>query len=136
MEKLYIVKTRKMVLGLGIMGPLTSPVRIEDRYVLDMVSRGYEVWAVNPKDTTEQIKLTPRNVKSITFKNTRATGVRQRKTNKEFQDIEKPIVVGVVSDGNENVTISKQNDNKKKEDKKKNNSQEEEKITAPDAFEK
>ena len=135
MEKLYIVKSRKMILGLDLMGPLTTPTHIDEHDVLNMVNRGYDIWAVNPKDHSEQIKLTSHNVRRVTFSNSRAAGVRQKKINRDFQDLDKPVVVSVVKNEEETFTVTKQNDKPKKEEKKKEEHKEE-KITSPDAFEK
>ena len=135
MAKLYVVKSSKMIIGLNIMGPLSTPTAMEYKDVLEMVSRGYDIYEVNPKDSREQIKLSKSNVNTVKFKNSRATGVLQRKLNKEFQEMEKPVVVGVVKNDDTQVVITKHHDKVKKEEAKKNNNEDSEvKVSTPDNF--
>ena len=143
MEKLYTVTTPATIIGMDdIMGPLTTPSKMNFADVLDMVRRGYEIYQVNPYDNSEKIRVNISNINSIKFKTSISDATIQRKLNREIQEMNKSMLVDVVSketkvesvDNNvekpeKDYTKNKQNENKK-------NSDTAEKITKPDSFTK
>ena len=134
MAKLYTVASSKPIIGLGIYGPLSTPTPMVYNDVLEMVTHKYDVYEVNPADYTEKVKVTISNINTITFKNSRAVSLRNRKRNREIQEMSKPVVVSTVKTETEQVVVTKQNDKNKKEDNKNNKS--EVKVSTPDAFKK
>ena len=137
MRKLYIVTTPKKILGMAdIVGPLTTPSEIKFTDVLQMVRLGYNIYQVNPYDHSEKIKVTITNINDIEFKNSISKALSQRKLNREIQEMDKPVVVDVVTkapkqkEPEEEVVVKET----VKEKKKQNNDQE--KILKPDAFTK
>ena len=141
MVKLYTVDTPKVIIGMyDIQGPLTTPSKMEFANVLEMVRRGYKIYQVNPYDYNEKVRVTVSNINSIKFKTTRAANVAQRKLNQEIQDMDKPMMVDVVSkdkETTENIKSTEKDhgkNNKHNEGKNVNKLPEGEKITTPDNF--
>ena len=97
MTNLYTVESNREILGLGgIYGPLSEPTAIPYNDVLQMVRLGYKIYQVNPKDPTEKVKVTIKNINTIRFSNSRAMAVNKRKLNREIQEMGKPIMADVV----------------------------------------
>ena len=143
MDKLYTVASTKPIYGMGkIQGPLTTPSKIDFADVLEMVRKGYDIYQVNPVDHSEKVKVTISNINNITFKNTRSTTTLQRKLNREIQELNKPMIVDVVSKDTKSVEfVETKVDNKQQKDSNKNKQNENkkdnvEKISTPDTFTK
>ena len=134
MSKLYIVTTPKTIIGMSdIMGPLTTPSEIEFAAVLEMVRLGYDIYQVNPYDYNEKIKVTLSNIHNIKFKSSISMAFSQRKLNREIQEMDKPIMVDVLTkEQKEKETVEMSKDRKEK----KNKEVEPEKIVKPDDFSK
>lgn len=139
MDKLYIVKSQKTIIGMhDIMGPLTTPSKMKFSNVLEMVRKGYDIYQVNPYNTTEMVKVTISNINDINFSISRSTAASQKKLNREFQEMDKPIIVDVVSKENKPINNTKENkeDQKNKQNDNKKSSDTNEKISKPDDFTK
>lgn len=145
MEKKYIVTSPRVILGLGIQGPITTPIKIDFNNLLRMIRTGYEIYQVNPYDPSEKVRVTISNMHTITFKNTRPQVVKREIENKKNQLIDKRLLVNVVphttQTQNDNKPVEEKKDEKKQDNKyndfkNKNNSTEVEKVTKPDTFTK
>lgn len=139
MEKLYVVESPRTIIGMGdIQGPLTSPSKMEFANVLEMVRRGYKIFQVNPYDHSEKVRVTVSNINNIKFKVTRSKSCTQRKLNREIQEMNKPILVDVVSKDtkvNENKNANKDQGKQNKQNDVKVNV-EVEKVDQADDFTK
>lgn len=110
MEKLYIVTSRKNIIGMDdIQGPLTTPTIMKFNDVLEMVRKGYGIYQVNPYNHDEKVKVTISNINNIKFKTTRSSNTIQRKLNREIQEMNKPVFIDVVSKGKKVSEEKKQN---------------------------
>jgi hypothetical protein len=125
----------------GIQGPLTTPTKFKFGDVLEMVRMGYKIYQVNPYDHNEKVRVTVTNINDIKFKTTRSKSCVQRKLNREIQEMNKPILVDVITKeskttdnktAKENVKQNKHNDFKSNDDV----STDAEKIDKPDDFTK
>ena len=76
MKKLYTVKNNLRIPGLNINGPLTEPTEIDYLSVLDMVKAGYTVYQHNPYNLTSKVRVTAKNINTITF--TASDGIREQ----------------------------------------------------------
>ena len=50
MKKLYTVDSVCNIPGIGITGPLSTPMKMDFQNVLEMVKKGYVVYEHNPQD--------------------------------------------------------------------------------------
>ena len=127
MKKLYTVNTVKNIPGLGISGPLTTPMKMEFHHVLDMVKNGYKVYEHNPQDLTEKVLVTMQNINTIEFKNSRATAMNRRELNQSLIDDSKPMVINKITKTKKVESEPKEKEEVKDEPKK-------EKVSKPDEF--
>lgn len=145
MAKYYTIASAKPIPCLdNIVGPLTTPVRIEHDDVMWMLNHGYEIYEHNPVNKSEKVLVTRQNANGANFKTNRATATSRRLLNRSIQDMEKPIVAEVIrKSDNDKKKNQYQNDKNnqpkvvveevKKEEKPKD---ENAKVSKPDNFSK
>lgn len=143
-NKVYTIDTCKEIPCLGgIVGPVTTPVRIKFSDVLWLIKNGYTVYQCNPYDSSEKILVTKSNINNIEFGKNRETVTTQRLKNRAYQEISTPVTVDVLKkDANKKVepykaetkkdekVIAPETSSFEKNDKKSN------KVATPDGFSK
>lgn len=94
----------------NISGPVLTPVELSDAAVVALVRRGAIVYAHNPYDTTEKIKLTYKNMTTFNFRRTREQIIK-----KNAKVVEKG-----KSSTTPSVVVNEQNNQSNKKEKKEN----------------
>lgn len=122
MARKFTVASQGTVLGLGISGPITTPVVLDPKNVLKMVKKGMVIYEHNPYNTAEKVKMTVYNINTNKFD--MAAGLKAKSDNEAAIQKAQGMVIGVAH----REAAEKENNNKK------NNK--DSKITKPDNFEK
>lgn len=70
MRKIIIVNSYgKLPIHGGINGPITTPVAMDVRSIVNMLNRGItEIYEINPYNVNEKIKITRQNCGTVNFK--------------------------------------------------------------------
>jgi hypothetical protein len=82
-----IVDPRPIEFLHGMSGPITTPTVLNEMDVLKLVRRGYTVYEHNPFKKSEKVRVNVHNFNKIVFKTSRAEAYRQRRLNREMQEI-------------------------------------------------
>lgn len=140
LKRLYTVADGRIVPGLGIKGPITTPTEMEITDVLKMVTSKYEVYQHNPYNNNEKVRVTLTNLRSIEF--SMADGLKAVKATEKKNKEKKDYTVEVVhkdQNNNDNNYNGKKKDKHNKgryEDNNQAVDEREERVNKPDAFEK
>lgn len=101
MKRLYVVKSN-CVLPNGLNGPLDTPTHFNINDVITMTRQGIEIYEVNPKDSSEKVLVTTRNVGNVVFKNSRYDAAIRRNLIKSVREESKPVQTSVERKDNTN----------------------------------
>ena len=125
MSRKFTVESSGMIPGVGISGPVTTPIVIQPNDVLKMVKSGMVVYEHNPYNIAERVKVTPTNINFISFD--MAKGIIESKQNEEAVKRARVSVLHRIEPKKEetNQPVTNKNKNPK-----------EEKVNKPDNFEK
>lgn len=64
------------VLG-GLMGPITTPCRLDTNTIIALINSGKIVYEVNPNNMAEKIRLNRLNINSVNFKKDVIPSIKQ-----------------------------------------------------------
>lgn len=87
MPKYIILDNREIPLYGGVCGPLSTPISIDKRTLIDLLQDGYTIYQVNPYDKNDKVKVTLDNYSNILFKRKRASVTSDRLVVRSVQDI-------------------------------------------------
>ena len=84
-KKLYTIENIRPLPCLGnIVGPIRTPVRLEEKDVIDLVKNNFSVYEHNPLKKKEKVKVTLNNYSSITFKTSKKEAIDEKALKKEL----------------------------------------------------
>ena len=84
-KKLYTIENIRPIPCLGnIVGPIRTPVRLEEKDVIDLVKNNFSVYEHNPLKKKEKVKVTLNNYSSITFKTSKKEAIDEKALKKEL----------------------------------------------------
>lgn len=128
MLKLYTVNTAKEIPSLGgICGPISTPTKMDQNDVIDLIKDGFEIYQHNPADLSEKVLVTLRNVMNVTFTMSRADIALKKAEEKRKKEAANALKVPVTAKQNEESSNTK---NQNSNNKQKNDN----KVSKPDTF--
>lgn len=101
-RKLCKVMTNGPIAELGfINGPIVNPCRLELRKIVNMVHRGLVVYEVNPKNYSEEVRLTIENITTNNFPEEKKVIMpAEKEEKKDTPVVDKTNVQNAVQDNN------------------------------------
>ena len=107
-QKLVVIETNGTLPELGgISGPILNPCLLKESVLIRMVGNHRKVYEVNPKNSSDRIRLTLKNVRTENFKTTQTEVKPQAKVapkviTEEKRVVEKQVVKEKIEEKKEN----------------------------------